>query len=150
MKQWARSKFGMEYIKAICYHPAYLTSMQNTSCEMPVWINHKLESQLLKKYQQPQISRWYYSNGRQWRGTKEPLDEDERGEWKIGLKLNIKKKKKNLNIMTSSPITSWQIEGENVETLTDFIFLVSKIIADGDCSYAFKRCLLLEEKLWPT
>ena len=52
--------------------------------------------------------------------------------------------------MTSSPITSWQIEGENVETLTDFIFLVSKIIADGDCSYAFKRCLLLEEKLWPT
>ena len=56
MKQWAGSKFEMEYIKAVCYHPAYLTSMQNTSCEMPGQMNHKLESQLLKKYQQPQIS----------------------------------------------------------------------------------------------
>ena len=54
---------------------------------------------------------------------------------KAVLKLNIKKSK----IMASSPITSWQTEGENGETLTDFIFLVSKIIADGDCSYEIER-----------
>ena len=57
----------------------------------------------------------------------------------IGLKLNIQK----TNIMASGPITSWQIDGETVETVADFIFLGSKIIADGDCSREMKRCLLL-------
>ena len=57
----------------------------------------------------------------------------------IGLKLNIKKTK----IMASIPITSWQIDGENVEIVTDFIFLGSKIAADGDCSHEIKRLLLL-------
>ena len=65
---------------------------------------------------------------------------------KAGLKLNIQKTK----VIVSSPITSWQIDGETMETVTDFIFLGSKITADGDCSYEIKRCLLLEEKLWPT
>ena len=65
---------------------------------------------------------------------------------KLGLKLNIQKTK----IMASSPITSWQIDGETVETAADFIFLASKITADGDCSYEIKRRLLLEWKLWPT
>ena len=58
---------------------------------------------------------------------------------KAGLKLNIQKTK----IMASGPITSWQIEGEKVETVTDFIFLGSKITADGDCSHEIKTCLLL-------
>ena len=57
---------------------------------------------------------------------------------KAGLKLNIQKKK----IMSSGPITSWQIDGETIETMTDFIFLGSKITADGDCSHEIKRCLL--------
>ena len=61
---------------------------------------------------------------------------------KVGLKLNIQKVK----IMASSPITSWQIDGETMETVTDFIFLESKITADGDCSHEIKRCSL-EEKL---
>ena len=61
---------------------------------------------------------------------------------KFGLKLNIQKTK----IMASGPITSWQIDGETVETMTDFIFLGSKIIADGDCSHEIKRCLLLGRK----
>ena len=66
---------------------------------------------------------------------------------KVGLKLNIQKTK----IMASSPITSWEIDGETVETVSDFIFGGSKITADGDCSHEIKRCLLsLEEKLWPT
>ena len=62
---------------------------------------------------------------------------------KVGLKLNIQKTK----IMASGPITSWQIDGEIVETVTDFIFLDSKITADGDCSHEIKRCLLLGRKV---
>ena len=61
---------------------------------------------------------------------------------KAGLKLNIQKTK----IMASSPITSWQIFGETMDTVTDFIFLGSKITADGDCSHEIKRCLLLGRK----
>ena len=61
---------------------------------------------------------------------------------KAGLKLNIQKMK----IMASSPITSWQIDGETMETVTDFIFLSSKITADSDCSHEIKRCLLLGRK----
>ena len=59
---------------------------------------------------------------------------------KVGLKLSIQKTK----IMASGPITSWKIDGETVETVSDFIFLSSKITADGDCSHEIKRCLLLE------
>ena len=62
---------------------------------------------------------------------------------KVGLKLNIQKTK----IMASGPITSWEIDGETVETMADFILGVSKITADGDCSHEMKRCLLLERKL---
>ena len=65
---------------------------------------------------------------------------------KVGLKLNIQK----IKIMASGPITSWQIDGETLGTVTDFIFLGSKSTADGDCSHEIKRCLLLKEKLWPT
>ena len=61
---------------------------------------------------------------------------------KVGLKLNIQKTK----IMASGPIISWQIDGETEETVRDFIFLVSKITADGDCSHEIKRCLLLGRK----
>ena len=68
-------------------------------------------------------------------------EESEKG----GLKLHIVKTK----IMASGPITSWQIDGETVETVTDFILLGSKITADGDCSHEIKRCLLLDEKPWP-
>ena len=63
---------------------------------------------------------------------------------KAGLKLNIQITK----IMASSPITSWQIDGETMQTVTDFIFLGYKITADGDCNHEIKKWLLLEEKLW--
>ena len=67
----------------------------------------------------------------------------EETEKKVGLKLNIQKTK----IMASSPITSWQIDGETVETVADFIFLGSKITADGDCSHEIKRRLLFGRKV---
>jgi len=62
---------------------------------------------------------------------------------KVGLKLNIQETK----VMASSPITLWQIDGETVETVADFIFLGSKITADGDCSHEIKRCLLFEREV---
>ena len=65
---------------------------------------------------------------------------------KAGLKLNIQKTK----IMVSGTIISWEIDGETMETVRDLNFLGSKITADGDCNHEIKRCLLLEEKLWPT
>ena len=65
---------------------------------------------------------------------------------KVGLKLNIQK----TMIMASSPITSWQIDGETIETVADFIFLGSKITADGDCSHEIKRYLLLGRKALKT
>ena len=77
-----------------------------------------------------------------WR-TKEPLDEIEEESEKVGLKLNIQKMK----IMASGPITSWEIDGETVDAVSDYIFLGSKITADGDCSHEIKRRLLLERKV---
>ena len=72
-----------------------------------------------------------------------PLDESEEESEKVGLKLNIQKMK----IMASGPITSWHIDGETVETVSDFIFGGSKIPADGDCSHEVKRRLLLGRKV---
>ena len=62
---------------------------------------------------------------------------------KVGLQLNIQK----MEIMASGPITSWEIDGKTVETVSDFVFLGSKITADGDCSHEIKRCLLLGRKV---
>ena len=77
---------------------------------------------------------------------KSPLMNVKEESKKAGLKLNIQKTK----IMASGPITWWQIDGETMETVRDFIFLGSKITADGDCRREIKRCLLLGRKLWPT
>ena len=66
---------------------------------------------------------------------------------KVGLKLNIQKTQHSENIMASGPITSWEIDGETVETVSDFIFGGSKITADGDCSHEIKRRLLLGRKV---
>ena len=87
------------------------------------------------------MCRWHHPCGRKWR-TKEPLDESGDKSGKAGLKLNIQKPQ----IMASSAITSWQIDGETVETVTDFIFLGSKITADGYCHHEIKRRLLLGRK----
>ena len=83
-------------------------------------------------------------------------EESEKAGWKLNIKKSkIKKKKekeKKSKIIASGPITSWQIDGETMEIVTDFVFLGSKITADGDCSHEIKRHLLLWEKkkLWPT
>ena len=79
---------------------------------------------------------------RKQRRTKEPLDEGERRQWKSWLKTQVQETK----IMPSSPITSWQIDGETMDTVTDIIFLGSKITVDSDCSLEIKRHLLFRRK----
>ena len=138
MEQQTCSKSGKEYIKVVYCHPVYLTYMQSTSWEILGWRKHKLESRLPGEISITLDMKMTPPYGRKWKRTKEPLDESERVE-KVGLKLNIEKTK----IMTSDPITSWQIDKETMERVTDFILGGSKITADGDCSHEIKRCLLL-------
>ena len=102
------------------------------------------ESQAGEKYQQPQ--RWHHSNGRKSWGIKSFLKRVKEDSEKPGLKLNIQKTK----IMASSSITSQQIDEETMETITDFIFLGSKINASSDCSHEIKDTCSLKEKLRPT
>ena len=107
---------------------------------MPGWMKYKLESRL-----QENINNLRYANdttlmAESKEEIKSLLMKVKKESEKAGLKLNIQKTK----IMTSGPITSWQIDGETMETMTDFIFLGSKITVDGDCSHEIKRCLLLK------
>ena len=141
-EQLTGSKLKKECDKAVCCHHVYLAYVQSASCEMKVWMNHKLES----------IARRNINNFRYAEDTILMADNEKelksllmRVEMeceKSGLKLNIQK----IKIMALSPITSWQIEGEKVEAVTDLIFLVSKITLDSDCSHEIKRCLLLGRK----
>ena len=85
MEQQTGSKSRKEYVKAIYCHPAYLTYMQSTSCEMLNWTKHSLNQDFRENYQKPQICRWHHAPGRKL-GNKEPPDENERREWKKWLK----------------------------------------------------------------
>ena len=100
------------------------------------------EAQAVIKIVERNINNLRYTDDRKWRGTKEPLNEDEKESEKSGLKFSIQKTK----IMAFGPIASWQIDGERNETITDFIFLGSKITADGDYSHEIERRLLLGRK----
>ena len=87
------SKLGKEYVKVVHCRPTYLTYMQSTSCEMPGWMNHKLESRFPGEISITSIRRWHHPYGRKQRGTKEPLEESERREWKSWLKTQYSKNK---------------------------------------------------------
>ena len=133
MEQQTGSKLGMGYVKAVYCHPAYLIYMQSTSCEMPGWMKHKLESRL-----PVEIS---ITSDMQMAESIEELKSllmklKEESE-KTGLKLNIEKMK----IMASRHL--FMANREAVETVTGFTFLGSKITTDGDWSHEIKRCLLL-------
>ena len=122
MEQWTGSKLEKEYVKAIYCHPAYLTYVQSTPCEMLGWMKHKLESRLPGEI----INNFRYANDttlmvESEEELKSLLMKVKEESEKAGLKLNIQKTK----IMASGPITSWQIDGETVETVADFIFLHS-------------------------
>ena len=142
---WFQIRKGL--CQACILSPCLFILYAETSCEMLGWMKHKLESRLPGEISIPQISIWHHTYGRKWRRTKELHDESERGEWKVGLKLNIQKTK----IMASGPITSWQIDGETMETVTDFIFWgAPKSLQMVIAAMKLKDTCSLEEKLWPT
>ena len=148
MEQHTGSKLGKECIKAGYCHLAYLTHKQSTSYKMPGWMKHKLESRLPEiSITSRNINNLRYADDTTLMAESEEelksllMKVKEESE-KVGLKLNIQKAK----IMASSSITSWQIDGETMETVTDFIFSGSKITADGEYSHEIKRCLLLGRK----
>ena len=142
MEQQTGSKLGKEYIKSVYCHPAYLTYMHSTY--------GLYEAQTGIKIAGRNINNLRYADDTSLMAENEELQSllmkvKEESE-KVGLKLNMQKTK----IMASGPITSWQIDGETVETVADFIFLGSKITADGDSSHENKGHLLLGRKLWQT
>ena len=126
MEKQIGSKLGKEYVKAVYCHIAYLTYMQNTY--MHILFNRYATDITLIAESEEELKSL----------LKRVKEESE----KTGLKVNIQKNK----IMASGPITLWQIDGETVKTVTDFIFLDSKVTADGDCSCEIKRRLLLGRK----
>ena len=111
---------------------------------MPGWRKHKLESRLpgeRSTTSDMQIDTTLMAESEE--ELKSLLMKGKEESENVGLKLNIQKTK----IMASGPITSWEIDGETVETVSDFIFVGSKITADGDCSHEIKRLMLLGRKL---
>ena len=140
LEQQTGFKSRKEYVKAVYCHPAYLNYMLSKSCKMPNWLKHKLESQLLGEISI--ITDMQKTHGRTWRETKEPLDECERGEWNIWLKLHIQKMK----ITAFRPTTLQQIDGGTMETVRDFTLGCFKITADDNCSHEIKTWLLVWRK----
>ena len=129
MEQQTGSKSGKEYVKAVYCHPAYLTYMQSTS-----WAGLE-EAQAGIKIAVRNIKNLRYADDTTLMAEREEelkslLVKVKEESEKVGIKLNIQKTK----IMASGSITSWEIDGETVETVTDFIFLGSKITAESDCS----------------
>ena len=106
MEQWTGSKLGKEYVKAVYCHPAHLTYMQSTSCEMPGWMKQKLESRLLGEIQITSDMQLTLALSESEEELKSFLMKVKEESEKIVLKLNIQKTK----IMSSGPITSWQID----------------------------------------
>ena len=141
MEQWTGSKLGKGVYEG-CILPCF-TYMQSTSCEMLGWMKHKLESRLLEEISitsDMQMSILMAESEEELKGFLMKVKEESE---KADLKLNNQKRK----IMASSPISSWKIDGETMETVKNFIFLGSKITVDGDCSHEIKRCLFLGRKV---
>ena len=144
MEQWTGSKLGKEYIKAVYHYPAYLIYMQSISCKMLGWMKQQAGLKIARR----NINNLRYADDTTLMAESEEelksllMKLKEESE-KAGLKLNIQRTK----IMASSPISLWQIDGENVGTVSDFIFLGSKITAIGDYSHEIKDACSLEEKL---
>ena len=142
MKQQTGYKLGKEYVKDVYCHPAYLTYMQSTSCKMLDWMKHKLGSRSLGEISITSDMQMIPPLSESEEELKRLLMKVKEESGKVGLKLNIQKTK----IMAPGPITSWQIDGETMETVRDFILGGSKITAYGDYSHEIKRCFLLGRK----
>ena len=134
------SKQEKEYAKVVYCHPASLTYMQSTSRETLGWKKHKIARRNTNNLRYADDITLMPESEEELKSLLIKVKEESE---KVGLKLNIQKTK----IMASGPVTSWEIDGETVGTVSDFIFGGSKITADGDCSHEIKRRLLLGRKI---
>ena len=133
------SKLGKDYLKALYCHPAYVIYMHSKSHKMHDWMKWMTQRPGIKVAGKNINNLRYADDTTLMAESEEKLKSllmKVKEREKTGLKLNIQNKK----IMASSPITSWEIDREKVETVTDFLFLSSKITADSDCSHEVKRC----------
>ena len=141
-QQQTGSKLGKEYVKAVYCHPAYLTYMyilQNAGLDK-AQTGIKIAERNIRNFRYADDTTLMAESDKELKNLLMKVkEESEKG----GLKLNIQKTK----IMASGPITTWQIDGETMETVTNFILLGSKITADGDCSHEIKRYSLLGRKV---
>ena len=127
-------KLGNEYVKVVYCHPAYLTYMRIISCKILGWMNHKLESRSLRNV-----------NSLRWADDTTLMAKSEEELKSLLMKVKEKSEKTGLKVNIQK-LRSWQIDGETMETMIDFIFLGSKITADSNCSQETKRLLLLGRK----
>ena len=143
MEQRTGSKLGKEYVKVVYCHPAYLTyaecSMRNARLN-EAQAGIKIVKRIVNNLRFAGDTTLMAESDKELKSRLMKVKEESVN---VGLKVNIQKAK----IMASSPITSWQIDGETMETVRDFILGGSKITADGDCSHVIKRCLLLRRKM---
>ena len=146
MEQQTGSKSGNEYVKVVYYHPAYSAYMQSISCKMPGMDEAQAGIKIARRHINNLKNTDNITLMAESEELKSLLMKVKEESEKAGLKLNIRKTK----IMTSGPIASRQIDGETMETVTEFIFLGSKITADGDCSCEINTRLLLGRKPWQT
>ena len=146
MEQQNGSKLGKEYVKVVNFHPAYLTSTQNISCKMPGWLKHKLKSRLpgeisITSDMQMTPPLWQAESKEE---LKSLLMKVKAESEKVDLKLNIQKTK----VMASGPITSWQIDGETMETVTDYFWEgAPKSLQMVTAAMKLKNACSLKEKL---
>ena len=142
MEQNTGSKQEKEYVKAIYCHPAYLTYMQSTLWETleEEQAGIKFAGRNINNLRNADDTTLMAESEEELKGLLMKVKVESE---KVGLKLNIQKTK----IMASGPTTSWEIDGETVETVSEFILGGSKITADGDCSHEIKRRLLLGRKI---
>ena len=143
MEQQTGSKLGKEYIKAVYCHCVYLTHteyiMRNAGLE-EAQAGIKISGRNINNHRYADDTTLMAESEEELKSLLMKVEEESE---KVGLKLNIQKMK----IIASGPITSWEIDGETMETVSDFIILGSKITADGDCSHEIKRLLLLGKKV---
>ena len=144
IEQWTDSKLGKECDKVVYFHLAYWIYMQSTLCKVLGWINHKLQLRLPGETLKPQIWRWYHPYGKKWRGTKEPLDEGEREEWKSWVQTQHSKAK----IMASGPITSGKQMGKKWKQWQTLFSWAPNSQWTMTATMKLKDACSLEEKLW--
>ena len=150
MEEQTSSKLGHKSIKAVYYHLVYLSYTQSTSCKMWAWMKHKLESRLLGEISITSNTQMTPPSGRKWRGTKEPLDESERGKWKSWLKTQHSKNEDHGIWSHDFMVNRWRNNGNSDRLNFGGLHNHCRWWLQWLNSDQIKHTYSLEEKLWAT